>query len=561
MLGSLNGSEAIKLIQTKTIDGLLLREMVIAGTALLEKNRETVDALNVFPVPDGDTGTNMSLTMTSALRELNAKEYNTACSAADAMSKGALRGARGNSGVITSQILRGFAKSLNGAETINPVQFANALKRGSETAYKAVMKPKEGTILTVARVIGDEAVRQAAEDPEDFDALFNVILKSGEAILARTPDMLPVLKQAGVVDAGGRGLLYILTGFYAAMKGEEPDRLLLSDHPGETSEEAPEEEEESPFTYAFSFTLSHIHETVTEESLTIFRRQLNRIGQNVQAVRENDRISCSLNTNDPGKALQYGLDIGEILDCRLLNRKEERRAKNPPPAAEAPAESPAEKRPYGFVSVSLGAGFAEIFRALKVDVIVDGGQTMNPSIENLQQAAESICADTVFILPNNGNVILAAQQAAELSDRDIRIIPTKNVAMGIAALVAFQNDADADTNVAIMEKASQAVRTGTITYAVRDSDYEGLHIAQGDIIGLTNGKITYKSSDVSDVAMKLMKDIVTEDDSLITIYYGSDIREEEAGALRDRLGEEFPDCDVEVYLGGQPLYYYIISVE
>ena len=550
------------MIQTKTIDGLLLREMVIAGTALLEKNRETVDALNVFPVPDGDTGTNMSLTMASALRELNAKEYNTACSAADAMSKGALRGARGNSGVITSQILRGFAKSLNGAETIDPVQFANALKKGSETAYKAVMKPKEGTILTVARVIGEDAVRQAAEAPDDFEALFETILRSGEAILARTPEMLPVLKQAGVVDAGGRGLMYILTGFYAAMKGEEPEKLLLGDHHGEAAEEAEEEMEESPFTYAFSFSLGHIHETVTEESLTIFRRQLNRIGQNVKAVRNGDCIECSLNTNDPGKALQYGLDIGEILTCSLVNRKEEHRAKNPPAEAQnAPAEEEAQRKPYGFVSVSLGEGFAEIFRALKVDVIVDGGQTMNPSIEDLQKAAESIPADTVFILPNNGNVILAAQQAAELSEKDIRIIPTKNVAMGIAALVAFQNDLDVDTNVSAMEEASQAVRTGTITFAVRDSEYEGLHIAQGDIIGLANGKITCKSSDVTEVALKLMHDIVTEDDSLISIYYGADVSKENAEALKMQLSEDFPDCDVEVYLGGQPLYYYIISVE
>ncbi len=547
------------MIQTKAIDGLLLREMVIAGAALLEKNRETVDALNVFPVPDGDTGTNMSLTMASAIRELNAKEYTTACSAADAMSKGALRGARGNSGVITSQILRGFAKSLNGAETISPVQFAEALKRGSETAYKAVMKPKEGTILTVARVIGEDAVRQAQEAPEDFEALFETILKSGEAILERTPEMLPVLKQAGVVDAGGRGFLYILTGFYAALRGEEPEKLMA---PGqETAAEGAEgsEEEESPFTYHISFMLRHIRETVTEESVVIFRRQLNRIGQNVRADREDDSIACRLDTNDPGKALQYGLDVGEIVECSLLNRREERRSKEPPAEKAKPAE--AERKPYGFVSVSLGEGFAGIFRDLNVDVIVDGGQTMNPSIEDLQKAAESVNADTVFILPNNGNVILAAQQAAELSDRDIRVVPTKNVAMGIAAIVAFQNDADADTNASLMENASQQVRTGTITYAVRDSEYESLHISQGDIIGLTNGKISYKSDDIQDVALHLMDGIVTDDDTLITIYYGQDVSEQDAARLQSEISSRYPDCDVDVYLGGQPLYYYIISVE
>ncbi len=548
------------MIQTKAIDGLLLREMVIAGAALLEKNRETVDALNVFPVPDGDTGTNMSLTMASAIRELNAKEYTTACSAADAMSKGALRGARGNSGVITSQILRGFAKSLNGAETISPVQFAQALKRGSETAYKAVMKPKEGTILTVARVIGEDAVRQAEETPDDFEALFDAILRSGENILAHTPEMLPVLKQAGVVDAGGRGYLYILTGFYAALRGEEPEKLLAAGEEAEEEGTAGAEEEVSPFTYTCSFVLRHIRETVTEESVAIFRRQLNRIGQNVKAVRDDDRITCRLDTNDPGKALQYGLDVGEIVECSLVNHREERRAKEPPKAQEeAPEET--EKKQYGFVSVSLGEGFANIFRDLKVDVIVDGGQTMNPSIEDLQKAAESVNADTVFILPNNGNVILAAQQAAELSDRDIRVVPTKNVAMGIAAIVAFQNDADADTNASLMESASQQVRTGTITYAVRDSEYESLHICQGDIIGLTNGKISYKSSDIQDVAMHLMDGIVTEDDTLITIYYGQDVSEGDAGKLQEQIRAKYPDCDVDVYLGGQPLYYYIISVE
>ena len=546
------------MIQTKAIDGLLLREMVIAGAALLEKNRETVDALNVFPVPDGDTGTNMSLTMASAIRELNAKEYTTACTAAEAMSKGALRGARGNSGVITSQILRGFAKSLNGAETISPAQFAEALRRGSETAYKAVMKPKEGTILTVARVIGEDAVRQAKETPDDFEALFNAILRSGEAILQRTPDMLPVLKQAGVVDAGGRGFLYILTGFYAALRGEEPEALAA---PGEEAGEeaaAAAEEEESPFTYGCSFTLRHIRETVTDESVVIFRRQLNRIGQNVKAVREKDTIDCHLDTNDPGKALQYGLDLGEIVECSLVNHREEKRALEPPPAEEAPAQ---ERKPYGFVSVSLGQGFENIFRDLNVDVIVDGGQTMNPSIDDLQKAAESVNAETVFILPNNGNVILAASQAAELSDRDIRVVPTKNVAMGIAAIVAFQNDADPDTNASLMESASQQVRTGTITYAVRDSEYESMHICQGDIIGLTNGKISCKSSDITEVALSLMNDIVTEDDTMITIYYGQDVTEEDAGKLQEKLRETYPDCDVDVYMGGQPLYYYLISVE
>ncbi len=545
------------MIQSNTIDGLLLREMVIAGTAQLDKNREMVDALNVFPVPDGDTGTNMSLTMNSALREINAKEFNDASSAADALSRGALRGARGNSGVILSQILRGFSKEVSGNPQITPELFARALKRGADTAYKAVMKPKEGTILTVARVLSEDGVRLCSTKEVGFEELFNTLLKSGEAILQRTPEMLPVLKEAGVVDAGGRGFLFILTGFYMALNGGEmpageqkgPGEELIS-------------EEESPFTYHQEFTLRHIKETVTEESVNIFRRQLNRIGQNVKVDRDNDVIACSLFTNDPGKALQYGLDVGEIIESKLTNLKEERRKAMPEEASqgEAPAEKK-EHKPYGFVSVSLGEGFAAIFKDLKVDVIVDGGQTMNPSIDDLAKAVDTINADTVFILPNNGNVILAAQQAAKLCDKNVKVIPTKNVAMGIAALVAFQPDQDADANAEMMDAASQNVRTGTITYAVRDTKYEGMEICQGDLIGLINGKLALKGDDKDQVAIDLMDSIVSEDDGLITLYYGADVTEEEAEALKDKIGERFPDLDVEALSGGQPLYYYIISVE
>ena len=545
------------MIQSNKIDGLLLREMVIAGTAQLDKNREMVDALNVFPVPDGDTGTNMSLTMNSALREINAKEFNDASSAADALSRGALRGARGNSGVILSQILRGFSKEISGNPEITPELFARALKRGADTAYKAVMKPKEGTILTVARVLSEDGVRLCSTREVGFDELFNTLLKSGEAILQRTPEMLPVLKEAGVVDAGGRGFLFILTGFYMALNGGE---MPAGEQAGAAEALIPEEE--SPFTYQQEFTLRHIKETVTEESVNIFRRQLNRIGQNVKVDRSSDVITCALLTNDPGKALQFGLDVGEITESRLVNLKEERRKSMPPEEteAEAPAEQK-EHKPYGFVSVSLGEGFAAIFRDLKVDVIVDGGQTMNPSIDDLAKAVDTINADTVFILPNNGNVILAAQQAAKLCDKAVRVIPTKNVAMGIAALIAFQPDQDADANTELMDAASQTVRTGTITYAVRDTKYEGMDICQGDLIGLINGKLALKGDDKDQVAIALMDSIVSEDDGLITLYYGADVTAEEAEALKDKIGERFPDLDVEALSGGQPLYYYIISVE
>ena len=545
------------MIETQWIDGLLLREMILAGTANLEKNREMVDALNVFPVPDGDTGTNMSLTMKSAAREVSSKEYATAGAAADAIAKGALRGARGNSGVITSQLLRGFARSVEGLEKINPLQFAQALKAGADKAYKAVMKPKEGTILTVARVIAEEAVKQAQSAPDDFDALMRVIMTSGENILSRTPDMLPVLKQAGVVDAGGRGLMCIYAGYVSAMGGE-----YIDEKPAEAAEEQKTEFvddhdaiEEIKFAYCTKFEIRNLRNDAKPSDITIFRRYLNRISDNVLVDGDLSLLNIHVHTNDPGKALQYGLSLGELMELKIENMVETRRQVM---AQKAKEEPPKE---YGMVSVAQGDGFASILRDLGVDVIVEGGQTMNPSIEDLSKAVGEINAKTVFILPNNGNVILAAQQAAEISDKNVLVIPTKNVAMGIAAVVAFQQDASPEENAAAMDEAAQRVRTGTITYAVRDSEFEDLHITEGDIIGLYNGKVSVRSNSIHEVAIDLMKALVTEDDSLITIYYGADTKQEDAEALSAELQDMYPDCDVEVLRGGQPLYYYLLSVE
>ena len=545
------------MIETKTIDGLMLREMAVAGAALLEKNRELVDALNVFPVPDGDTGTNMSLTMQSAVREISSKEYLRADEAAKALSKGALKGARGNSGVITSQLLRGFARALDGVEAITPVQFANALKAGSELAYKAVMKPKEGTILTVARVIAEDAIAQVAKDPDDYDALFAVMLRSGEAILKQTPEMLPVLKQAGVVDSGGRGLMFIYTGYAAALRGEDLAALLES----EQEEEADEEENllESKYAYCIDFVLSHTDDDCTEGEVDSLRRRLNRIGDHVQVSGSlEDRITIHAHTDAPGNALQFALELGEISEVQIQNinelKREKEEAENPP----APAEPEKE---YGMVAVSLGEGFTQIFHDLTVDAIVEGGQTMNPSIDDILGAINSVNARCVYVFPNNGNVTMAAQQAAELAEKQVFVIPTKNVAMGIAAAVAFQPDASAEDNAARMEEASQHVRTATVTFAVRDSEYNGVTIAKDDIIGMYNGQITSAGRDVHDVALQMVKDIVTEDDSLITVYYGAETTESEAQALTEDVAAACPDCDVECHLGGQPLYYYLISVE
>ena len=549
------------MIQVQSIDGLLLREMVLAGAALLEKNREMVDALNVFPVPDGDTGTNMSLTMASATREINSKEFTRADEAAEALSKGALRGARGNSGVITSQLYRGFAKALKGVEKITPTQFAAALQKGAETAYKAVMKPKEGTILTVARTIAEDAVRQAQAAPDDYDALFTVILQSGEAILKRTPEMLPVLKQAGVVDAGGRGLLLIYTGYAAVLRGESVEDAAQREEANAEPAFVDDHEalEEIKFAYHTTFIVNRFNETVQESDVDHFRRRLNRIGDLVQVSGSlEEGLTVHVHTNDPGRVLQYGTEMGEISQVSVENLLIPRREKE---EAEKAAQAKEPPKPFGMVSVSLGEGFSSILKDLQVDEIVEGGQTMNPSIEDLSKAIDAVNAETVFVFPNNGNIILAAQQAAKISDKNVIVIPTKNVAMGIAAAVAFQPDLTAEENAQRMDEAAQKVRTGTITYAVRDSDFENMHITEGDIIGLHNGKVEFKSNNVHDVALELLKAIVTEDDGLVTVYYGADTKEADAQALGAEIEKLYPDCDVEVHAGGQPLYYYLLAVE
>ena len=475
------------MIQTKTIDGVLLRDMVVTGAALLEKNREAVDALNVFPVPDGDTGTNMSLTMASATKEVNQKEYLSAGEAAAALAKGALRGARGNSGVITSQLYRGFARALEGVERITPTQFAQALKRGAETAYKAVMKPKEGTILTVARVIAEEAVKQAERAPEDYDALFANILSTGDTILKKTQQMLPALTQAGVVDAGGRGLLLIYMGYAACLRGEEvpTEKLELSGDGTASFEDDHDAIGEIKFAYCTEFLIQNLYPDILEEDIDSFRRRLNRIGDCVLVVGDLSLVKVHVHTNEPGKALEYGLSLGELVNLKIENMVQQRRDKQ-----------------------------------------------------------------------------AAAQQAAELcEDKRVLVVPTKNVAMGIAAAVAFQPEQTPEENAAHMNEAAQRVRTATVTYAVRDSELDNLHIHEGDIIGLYNGQIHTVGSNVHDVTRDLMREIVTEDDELITVYYGKDTAEADAKALTDELAQMYGDCDVEMQPGGQPLYYYLVSVE
>lgn len=542
--------------------------MVMAGTAILEKNREAVDALNVFPVPDGDTGTNMSLTMQSATREINSKEFLRADEAANALAKGALKGARGNSGVITSQLLRGFAKALNGVEKITPVQFAEALMKGSEMAYKAVMKPKEGTILTVARVVAEDAMKQAQKAPDDYDQLISVILKSGEAILKKTPDMLPALKQAGVVDSGGRGLMLIYQGYAAVLRGEDITAAdsLMEDDVQAVSDDCHDLTKDLTYTYCVSFKLTCFREDCDEHDLDSFRRRLNRIGDAVSVVGDLNGAEVHVHTDNPGFALDYGVELAEINEIKIDNLAAMKRAleegvKTEKAAPEETEENSTPEKKYGFVAVSLGNGFSQFFKELNVDQIVEGGQTMNPSVDDLMNAIRQVKAECVYVLPNNGNVIFAANQAAELSPNDVRVIPTKNVAMGIAAAIAFQNDAEPDENMQRMTEAAQHVKTAMVTYAIRDSEYNGIEIKQGDIIGLHNGQIEFSGQSVHDVVLDMMKEIVTDEDELITVYYGADVSEADAKAIAEEIEEQYGDCDVEYHNGGQPLYYYLISVE
>ncbi len=539
------------------MDGLLLREMVMAGAALLEQNREAVDALNVFPVPDGDTGTNMSLTIMSAVKELNQRELIRADEAAEALAKGALRGARGNSGVILSQLFRGFAKGVQGEAEITAPIFARALKSGAETAYKAMMKPKEGTILTVARFVAENAEAQAKKQPDDLEALFRVMLSSGESILKRTPEMLPVLKQAGVVDAGGRGLLLIYAGMNAVLTGEEiPQASVTMSGDGEASfDDDHDAIGEIKYAYCTEFLIQNLYPQITDDDVATFRRRLNRIGDCVLVVGDLSLVKVHVHTNDPGKALQAALSLGELINLKIENMVEQRRERSRMEQDKQPDKE------AGMVAVSLGEGFSAIFKDLGVDLIVDGGQTMNPSIEALAEAINRVHAKTVYVFPNNSNVILAAQQAAQIASRPAYVIPTKNVAMGVAGVVACQPDLPPDDNARQMTEAAERVKSGMITVAIRDSQFDQLTIHTGDFIGLYNGKIAVCEQTAVDVAEKLMEMLVTDEDSLITVYYGDGTDENEAQALADSFQGQYSLCDVEMHSGGQPVYNYILSVE
>ncbi len=543
-----------------TIGGAMLKEMFLTGAALLEKNRAYIDSLNVFPVPDGDTGTNMSMTMQSAVKEIqNCKGTNVSDIAA-AASLGALKGARGNSGVILSQILRGFARALSGKEEMAPENFAAALTTGTEAAYKAVMKPKEGTMLTVARMMA-EAVTKEANEGANLYKLIDVMIDEGERALLLTPELLPVLKEAGVVDSGGKGLVTILRGFKMVIDGEEVDEYVLA--PQQNTAEITGNEEgadlealdDIEFGYCTEFFIIHLDESFSEADLDKLREKLMKIGDSVVVAHDSDFIKIHVHSNCPGKILQLALRLGEIDRIKIENMREQNR--------ELLANMKKNEKENALVAVSISDGIDEVYKAIGVNNLISGGQTMNPSIDSITKAIRRANARNVFVLPNNSNIIMAAQQAAAISDRNVIVIPSKTMMQGLSAALAYSDDVDVETNTERMTAAIKQVLSGSVTYAVRDTQFNGEKISQGDIIGLLDNVITKVGTSVDSVAVELLCSMIDNkgDDCMATIFYGEGADEDSAQAVADAVNEKYPDAEITVQYGGQPLYYYYFSVE
>lgn len=546
-----------------TIDGALLRDMFLAGASLLEKNRALVDSLNVFPVPDGDTGTNMSMTMQGAVKDLrNMPETATVEEVMAKVSSGALRSARGNSGVILSQLFRGFYKVAKGHEELDSAAFSAAMAEGTKAAYKAVMKPKEGTILTVSRMISDEVQNAVDEDPEiGCEAIMIRVIQKGEEALKITPDLLPVLKEAGVVDSGGKGLLFIYHGFLMAMNGE----LDLGALPvAEKAEEKAADEaasfdqfsaEDIQFGYCTEFFIVHLYEGFEEKDLDQFRKHLERVGDSVVVACDSDTVKIHVHSNCPGKVLQMAMRYGELDRIKIENMREQNR--------QLAAQRKKNEKEFALISVSSGAGVDEVFKALSTDHIISGGQTMNPSIDSIVNAVHQANARNVFILPNNSNIILAATQASVLCSCHVEVLPTKTIPQGIAAAMAFNPDESLETNIANMTEAFQQVISGSITFAVRETQLNGKSIHQGDFIGMLDGDLNTVSPDADEAAFELVEHMIEklgDDECSVTVYYGADVEEGRADALIAKLEEKYPESEFISRNGGQPLYSYYFSV-
>lgn len=555
---------------TNTIDAKVLAKMFLAGAKNLESQKEWINDLNVFPVPDGDTGTNMTLTIMSAAKDVAAMEDPDMMSLCKAISSGSLRGARGNSGVILSQLFRGFTKSIREKDTLNIPVFADAFEKAVETAYKAVMKPKEGTILTVAKGASTRARELAEEGCDDLGLFFDEIIKYADEVLEQTPEMLPVLKQAGVVDSGGQGLMQVLKGAYDAFLGKEIDLTIgevTHAAPAKTSVEA-QADIEIKYGYCTEFIIM-LSRNFNIKAEMDFKEYLESIGDSIVVVADDDVVKVHVHTNDPGLAIQKALKYGALSNMKIDNMRLEHQEKlfkaeqaQENTTAKEVQEEPMPHKEVGFIAVSVGEGINEIFRGLGVDYIIEGGQTMNPSTEDMLNAIDKVNADTIFILPNNKNIILAANQAQMMvEDKKIIVIPTKTVPQGITAVINYVPDMSAEENEETMKTEIGNVKTGQVTYAVRDTVIDDKEIKQGDYMGIGDAGILSVGGDVADVTFGMVKEMMDEDLELISVYYGADITEEVAGNLRTRIEEAYPSCDVELQYGGQPIYYYIISAE
>lgn len=567
--------------EIQTIDAKIFQKAFLSGANRINAQKEYINELNVFPVPDGDTGTNMSMTIISAANEVKKIEDPTISSLCKAISSGSLRGARGNSGVILSQLFRGFTKAVSKKETLEKEDIAAGLIRAVETAYKAVMKPKEGTILTVAKGVADKSEELLLEEDLSLIDYCQQIVDYGYHVLSKTPDMLPVLKEAGVVDSGGQGLMEVLQGVLDALTGKETDIVLPeagSSASAITAKDLEESSADIKFGYCTEFIVM-LNKPLEAEEEKEFKKFLLGIGDSLVLVADDDICKVHVHTNHPGQAFEKGLTYGALSNMKVDNMRlehQEKLIKNAEKVAaqqrldearigekkqeETKKEMP--KKDVGFIAVSIGEGLSEIFRGLGIDYLIEGGQTMNPSTEDMLNAIDEINADNIFIFPNNKNIILAAEQARDLTeDKNIIVLPTKTIPQGIAAMIGYVPDASVEDNVESMSEAIAMVSSGQLTYAVRDTVINGKEIHNGDIMGIDDNGIQSVGTDLTDTTIDLLTHMVNEDSELISLYYGIDVTEEQAEEMGAIIEENFPDCDVEVQFGGQPIYYYMISVE
>jgi len=541
----------------KTINGATLRKMFANAFSLVEEKKKDIDALNVFPVPDGDTGTNMSLTLKSAVAEMNACESNTIESICVSFNRGALKGARGNSGVITSQIIKGLCSILMSVENeIQIKDFAKAIQVGAEMAYKAVTVPKEGTILTIIKAMAEKS--KSAKNAKTFEEFFTDVLAHGEATLQMTPEMLPVLKKAGVVDAGGRGLMYIFSGFYKAITGEMSEIEFVDNVEKDLTSEELHVNYESladiKFAYCTEFFVINIFEKTTEADINTLRSRLMEIGDCVICVGDLQLIKVHVHTNEPKKALGYALQLGELNGLKIENMLEQNRQ----------LRKKQEKTPmkeYGMIVVAAGEGLSNVFKDIDVDYVISGGQTMNPSANDIATAADKVNAKNIFVFPNNKNIIMSAEQANDITDKNLIVIPTKSIPQGVSAVLAFDANSSIEENKENMNEVISAVRSGSVTYAVRTTNVDGIDVTIGDIMGLDEHSVLTTGHDITETTIALIEKLVHEDSSNVTLFYGEGVTEEDTANLQAKLEEKFPNVDVSIIFGGQPVYYYIISVE